>query len=138
MMIYRRSALATLAAILNAATLATASAQDPQAVLNGLIQQQTQEYQASHDNRMMQMQLDRQELAEKLRFRRATNLQIMQELDLYCPSGNPPCPSPPPQSLLQEAARRGLITMASRPSQEEARDCLIFGDGEGGGIADCQ
>jgi hypothetical protein len=103
--------------ILSAVALNTARAQDPQALLNGLIQQQMQEYQASQDNRMMQLELERQELAKQLRYRQSTNLQIMQELDLYCPSGNPPCPTAPPQSLLQEA-RRGLITYTSPPAQE--------------------
>src|SRR5580698_8098854 len=84
-----------------------ARAQDPQDIMNGLIQHQLQQYQASHDNRMMQSEIERKELAEKMRYRRETNLELMQEIQLYCPSGNPPCPIPPPSSLLQEAAQRG-------------------------------
>jgi hypothetical protein len=135
MVAYKRIT-AILTTILSAVALNTARAQDPQALLNGLIQQQMQEYQASHDNRMMQLELERQELAKQLRYRQSTNLQIMQELDLYCPSGNPPCPTVPPQSLLQEAARRGLITYTSPPPQDHG--CVMLGDGMGGGIADCQ
>ena len=84
---------------------------------------------------MMQLELERQELAEQQRYRRATDLQIIQEMELYCPSGSPPCPTAPPQSLLQEAARRRLITLALPPPD---RGCVMLGDGMGGGIADCQ
>ena len=138
-MILHRPAIAILAAILGAATSTIANAQaDPQAILNSLMQQQMQSYQASQENERMRLELERQELTDQLRYRRATNSQIMQELQLYCPSDNPPCPTVPPQSLLQEAARRGLITFAGQPAQQGNHDCLIFGDDEGGGVADCQ
>jgi hypothetical protein len=138
-MILRGPAIAILAAIQGAPTLTRANAQeDPQAILNGLIQQQMQTYQASQENENMRLELERQELTDQLRYRRATDGQVMQELQLYCPSGNPPCPTVPPQSLLREAVRRGLITFANQPAQKGSHNGLIFGDGEGGGVADCQ
>ena len=118
----------------------SARAQDPQALMNALIQRQMQQDEVRQKNNMMRLEIERLDLEQQLRFRRATDFQIEEELSHYCPNGKPPCWQTPPSALLQEAARRGLIEYkgSARSPQLPALDCVTMGDGLGGGITDCQ
>jgi hypothetical protein len=125
----------SIAIVIGIAT--AAQAQDPQAILNGLIQQHVQQNMQQRDlrqqNEMMRLELDRLDLEEQLRYRRASDAAIQQTMSRYCPpAGEPPCRAQPPQALLNEAMRRGLIEMEA-PSVQ----CQTFGDGMGGGITNC-
>jgi hypothetical protein len=114
-------------------------AQDPQGLLNTLIQRQMQQNELQRQNEMMRLQLEQLDLKQQLRFRYATDMQIEQELSRYCPNGEPPCTQTPPNALIQEASRRGLIqyNAGNRSPQQPALGCLTMGDGEGGGVTDC-
>jgi hypothetical protein len=117
----------------------SAFAQSPQSVLNALIQRQMQQDQLRQQNEMMRLEIERLNLEQELRFRRETDYELSQELSRYCPGGQPPCLQNPPDALLQEAGRRGLIQFTARAPSTGQRglDCVTFGDGEGGGITDC-
>jgi hypothetical protein len=67
---------------------------------------------ASRRNEAMRLELERFDLEQKLRYRRASKWEIAEELLRYCPNGEPPCRQQPPDSLLQEASRRGLIILS--------------------------
>jgi hypothetical protein len=82
---------------------------DPTAILEQMIRQQDELEAQRHRNEAMRLELERRDLEDQLRYRRATNEQIAGEMARYCPNGEPPCSMQPPQSLLQEAARRGRI-----------------------------
>src|SRR5262245_22684043 len=112
-----------------------ASGQDPQAVMNELLRQQMQQRAARQQNEMMRLELERRDLERKLQLSRASDRQVWDALTRYCPAGNPPCPYQPPDSLLDEAERRGLITLA--PRRQPRLRCETLGDGMGGGITDC-
>jgi len=104
-----------------------------------LIQRQTHQDEARQQNEMMRLEIERLDLEQQLRFRRATDSQVEQELARYCPNGEPPCWQTPPSALLQEATRRGLIEYksAAPPPRQPGLECLTMGDGEGGGLTDC-
>jgi hypothetical protein len=106
--------------------------------VQGLIRQQ-QELDVQRDrNEAMRLELERRDLEDQLRYQRASDQQIMGEMARYCPpNGEPPCAAQPPQPLLQEAARRGLIAFAPQPPSGPSADCVTLGDGLGGGITDC-
>lgn len=116
----------------------SAQSQDPQAVLDHLLQQQIQQDTQRRQNEAMRLELERLDLQRQLYYRRLTDSQIMEDLTRYCPNGAHSCIQPPPNSLLQEAANRGLIEL--RPSQpsQSGRDCMIIGLGDGDAILDCQ
>jgi hypothetical protein len=116
-----------------------ARAQDPQAQMNALIQRQMQQDEVRQQNSMMRLELERLDLEQQLRLRRANDSQVEEELSRYCPNGAPPCLRTPPDVLLQEAARRGLIEYraGAEPQRQPGLECLTMGDGEGGGITDC-
>jgi hypothetical protein len=116
-----------------------ARTQDPQGLLNTLIQRQMQQNELQRQNEMMRLQLEQFDLEQQLRFRGASDMQLEQELSRYCPNGEPPCTQTPPNALIQEAARRGLIqyNAGNRSPQQPALGCLTMGDGEGGGVTDC-
>jgi hypothetical protein len=58
---------------------------------------------------------------------------IVAEMQRYCPSGPPDCRSEPPQALLLELARRGLIE--PRP-QQRGIECATV-DLEGLAMTEC-
>lgn len=60
-------------------------------------------------NEQMRLEPERLGVERQPRYRRLTDSQVMGELTLYCPSGDPPCSVEPPTELLLEAAHRGLI-----------------------------
>ena len=65
-------------------TYAPVAAQSPQEMLNGLIQQQMQEQDQSHRNEMMRLELERQELQQRLqereRYKQLSDQKVMAEL----------------------------------------------------------
>ena len=117
----------------------SAQAQDPQALMNALIQRQMQRDQLRQQNEIMRLQNERLELEEQQRLRRASDSQIGEDLSRYCPTLEPPCWQAPPNALLEEAARRGIIQYraSAQSPQQPGLDCLTIGDGEGGGFTDC-
>jgi hypothetical protein len=118
---------------------APARAQDPQSVLNSLIQREMQQADVRQQNQMMRLEIERRNLEQELRLGRATDSQIVQELSRYCPVAGQQCLQAPPDALLQEAARRGLVQYmppAAAP-QQRAFDCVTIGDDFGGGFTDC-
>ena len=129
--------LTALAAML---AVSSASAQDPQAVMNMLLQRQMQQYELSHQNQMMRLELERRELEERLRLSRASDRQIAEELTRYCQNGEPPCRRTPPVTLLEEAARRGLVQYSSPQPTSRApeQDCMVIGLGQGDATIDCR
>jgi hypothetical protein len=128
---------AALAAMLTATSV---SAQDPQAVMNMLLQRGMQQYELSHQNQMMRLEFERRELEEKLRLSRASDRQIAEELARYCQNGEPPCWRRPPVILLDEAARRGLVQYSSPQPTTKApvQDCMVIGLGQGDATIDCR
>jgi hypothetical protein len=128
-------------AIMLPQSLALAQSQqpvDPTAELQQMIRQQDQLDAQRHQNEAMRLELERRDLEDQLRYRNATDPQIMGELARYCPpNGEPPCSSEPPQSLLQEATKRGLIQFSSQRPSAPSADCVTLGDGMGGGVTDC-
>lgn len=118
-------------------SFAFGQSQDPQSVLTDLIRQQQQQNAIRQQNERDRLEIEHLDLQERLRYRRMTDLEIGGELARYCPGTQPQCASKPPQPLLQEAVRRGLLTMRHRGTSP-GTDCLVFGDGAGGGIVDCQ
>jgi hypothetical protein len=133
----KKTIFATLTATFSATS---ASAQDPQAVMDMLLRQGTQQYELSHQNQIMRLELERRELEEKLRFSRASDQQIAEELTRYCRNGEPPCWRTPPDILLEEAARRGLVRYSSPQPTPRApgQDCMVIGLGQGDGTIDCR
>jgi hypothetical protein len=109
-------------------------AQDPQAVLDGLIRQQRENDGPRRHNERLRLELERRDLEDQLRYRRASTDAIMTEIRRYCPSGQPPCAQTPPAPLLQEAVRRGLIeyVQSARPGVE----CTTVSSG-GLAVTDC-
>jgi hypothetical protein len=106
----------SIAIVIGIAT--AAQAQDSQAILNGLIQQHMQQHMQQRDlrqqNEMMRLELDRLDLEEHLRYRRASDATIQQTMSRYCPpAGEPPCREQPPQALLNEAMRRALLYLGT-------------------------
>jgi hypothetical protein len=115
-----------------------ALAQDPQGVVNSLIKRQIETNQLQHRNEMLRLELQNDELKEQLKYHHATDSEIEGELALYCRAAEPPCWRSPPPALVDEAARRGLIKLeASKPRRPNFK-CITMGDGEGGGITECQ
>ena len=110
--------------------------QNPQGVLNELIERQRQQDVLRKRNEDMRLELERLDLERQLQYRRLSNEALMAELLRYCPTGEPPCSQPPPDLLLQEAAHRRLITLPP-PAKRPGIDCVILGDDLGGGIAAC-
>jgi hypothetical protein len=95
-----------------------------------MLRQRIEQDAIRHQNEMMRLEIQRQELAAQLRYRQASDGEISNEMMRYCPpAGEPPCRQQPPQALIQEAVRRGLLelTPASRPRV----DCLGVADPEG-------
>jgi hypothetical protein len=118
---------------------ASARAQDPQSVLNALIQREMQQADVRQQNEMMRLEIERRNLEQELRLGRATDSQIAQELSRYCPIAGQQCLQAPPDALLQEAAQRGLVQYMppAAPPQQRAFDCVTIGDDFGGGFTDC-
>jgi hypothetical protein len=87
-------------------------------LLNYFLQQHREEAEQRSRNEATRLELERLDLEQKLRYRRASDPEISQELMRYCPNGEPPCRQQPPDLLLQEASRRGLIILSppGRPS----------------------
>lgn len=120
-----------IAAVVLALIASAAHAQqpiDPQAALDALIRQQLEKNARAEAER-------RQEEALRQRYASLSIYELQAELDRYCPNG-PPCLYSPPDALLHEAAKRGLIRFRSAPGS--GNDCVFLGDGLGGGIGDCQ
>jgi hypothetical protein len=90
--------------------------QNPTAMMEGMIRQHLQERAQCQQNESMRLELERrrlqQQLEEEGRYRGLSDLQVLDEIRRYCQNGEPPCPMQPPQSLIQEALRRGLIEPA--------------------------
>jgi hypothetical protein len=118
----------------------SASAQDPQAVMNMLLQRQMQQYELNRQNQTMRLELERRELEEKLRLSRASDRQIAEELVRYCQNGEPPCWRTPPVALLDEAVRRGLVQYSSPQPTPRApgQDCMVIALGQGDATIDCR
>jgi hypothetical protein len=117
-----------------------AAAQDPQAAMNMLLHTQIQRFQLNHQNQMRRLELEHRELKEKLRLSGYSDYQIADELARYCQNGEPPCRRAPPEVLLDEAARRGLIRYSSTPTEQTpaGQDCMVIGLGGGDATIDCQ
>jgi hypothetical protein len=131
----------TIFGTLTATFMATSAfAQDPQAVMDMLLRREMQRYELSHQNQMMRLELERRDPEEKLRFSCASDRQIAEELARYCQNGEPPCWRTPPDILLEEAARRGLVRYSSPQPTPRARgqDCMVIGLGQGDGTIDCR
>ena len=81
-----------------------------------------------------------QEKAQEQRYAAMPPSDLMAELKRYCPRLNPPCDYAPPETLLNEAMRRGLIQSAGvpLPRPRAGTDCVALGDELGGGIINCQ
>lgn len=77
------------------------------------------------------------DLEDRPRYQQMSNNAVADELDRYCPYLAPPCHPAPPDSLVREAARRGLIKFKSPPTQPTT-ECIVVSDGSGGGAADCR
>jgi hypothetical protein len=58
---------AVFATLIATFTATSASAQDPQWVMDMLLQREMQQYELSHQNQMMRLEFERRELEEKLR-----------------------------------------------------------------------
>lgn len=118
---------------------AAAHAQDPQSVLNALIQREMQQADVRQQNEMMRLEIERRNLEQQLQLGRATDSQIAQELSRYCPLAGQQCLQAPPSALLQEASRRGLVQYmpSAATPQERGFDCVTIGDDLGGGFTDC-
>jgi hypothetical protein len=130
--------LLLILSILLVAPFAKAQDVDPLALMQGLLRQHLQEDAQYRQNERMLLELQRLDLEEQLRYRRLTDGQVMGELARYCLSGEPPCSPPPPARLLQEAARRGLITYPPSALRAPGQDCMIVGLGDGDAAVDCQ
>lgn len=117
----------------------SAGAQDPQSILNALIQRQVQHDELRRQNDDMRLEIERRDLEQELRFRQETDSQIANELARYCPAAGAPCLQRPPDALLREGARRGLVEYGTDPQSRARRgfDCVSIGDDEGGGFTDC-
>jgi hypothetical protein len=109
---------------------------NPQNVLDYLLRQQMEQDAQRRQNEAMRLELERRDLESQLRYQRMSDRDLMNSLTRYCPHVDAPCDRAPPV-LVQEAARRGLIRYLPQPRQP-GTDCVILGDGLGGGIADCQ
>jgi hypothetical protein len=96
---------------------------DPLAVANSLLRRHVDDL-AREDTERQQQQ------AQRLSYRRMSSPQLMGELSQYCPGGPPNCPQEPPEDLIQEAARRGLITPipVQRRPLPPGMDCVSVGD----------
>lgn len=109
---------------------------DPVAAVSGLLQKQiNDDARQEHDRQ--------QNDAMRLRYQRASNAALVAEFDSYCPGGKPPCVRSPPDLLVEEAAKRGLIEhvpTSQQPQQprQPGTTCVAMGDEMGGGIIDCQ
>ena len=133
----RRIVLAALVAL----TASAANSQqylDPQAIIDSLLRQQIEQNAQRQQNERMRLELERLDLERQLRYRRLTDSQLMGELTRYCQNGASSCIQPPPNSLLREAASRGLIELRPSQSAPSGQDCMIIGLGDGDGILDCQ
>jgi hypothetical protein len=104
---------------------------DPTVLMDQMIRQRMELDAQRRNNEATRLELERR---DEEHYQRATNQQVMGELMRYCPSGEPPCPRKPPQALLQEASRRGLVEF--KP-QQPSTECVTMGDGFGGGVTDC-
>jgi len=103
---------------------------DPQLLMDYMLRQRIEESAVRHQNEMMRLEIERQERAAQLRYRQASDREISAEMVRYCPpAGEPPCRQQPPQVLIQEAARRGLIKLA--PTSRPRVDCLGVADPDG-------
>jgi hypothetical protein len=111
---------------------------DPQAVVSDLLRRHLESDAQRRQNEAMHLELERLDLERQLRYRRLSDTQIMGELARYCPKGEPPCNPSPPDSLLQEAANRGLIQFNRSPASPPGQDCMILGLGGGDALLDCQ
>jgi hypothetical protein len=109
------------------AGLASAQTYDPQTVLDSLIQRQLQD-QARRDWEAQQAQ------QRAAFYASLSDQQLMQQTDQFCPIGGPVCSQQLPTELAQEGIRRRLIPTAPLPP---GMDCVTMGDGEGGGITEC-
>jgi hypothetical protein len=109
------------------AGLASAQTYDPHSVLGSLIQRQLEE-QTRRDWDAQQAQ-DRAIL-----YARLSDQQLQHEIDQFCPIGAPVCSQQLPTELAQEGIRRGLLKPSPLP---RGMDCVTMGDGEGGGITQC-
>jgi hypothetical protein len=96
---------------------------DPQATASALLRRSMDDL-ARRDAEKQQQQ------AQRLSYQRMSDTQVFGELSRYCPSGPPNCPQEPPEDLIQEAARRGLITPApvQRRPLPPGMDCVSVGD----------
>jgi hypothetical protein len=104
---------------------------DPQAVMNLLIRRELEKDIQRDEQR-------RQEETIRLRYQRASNDDLIAEFTRYCPTGKPPCVQSPPDLLIQEASRRGLLTSTSQHPGRPGIESVTMGDDFGGGITECQ
>ena len=96
---------------------------DPLAAANSMLRRHMDDL-ARQDAEKQQQQ------AQRLAYQRMSDTQVMGELSRYCPTGPPNCPQEPPDDLIQEAARRGLIVHAPVPDRPRPPgvDCVSVGD----------
>src|SRR3979411_2194876 len=87
-----------MAAVIMLSNPAWAQVVDPQLLMDELVRQQKQLEAQRHRNEMMRLELERTDLEARLRYRRASDRGLMEELMRYCPSGEPPCRPLPPEA----------------------------------------
>jgi hypothetical protein len=106
---------------------------DPQAVMSSLLARQVDQLAREDAER-------RQQEAMRLQYQRASNAELMTEFARYCPNGTPPCVQSPPELLIHEASRRGLIEPAPNQRQQPVSagiNCITMPLGMGASVTDC-
>lgn len=107
---------------------------NPQAAVSGMLQRHLEEGARMEEQR-------RQEAAMRQHYQRLSRDQIGAELTRYCPGSNASsCIQRPPDALVEEARRRGLIepvAMSPQP-RRPGMDCVVVQVAEDISSVDCQ
>jgi len=128
-----------VAVFVAAAFIAGARAQDvdPLALMQGLLRQRVEQDSIRHQIEMMKLRRELQAQQDRERYRSMTDDQMILFWRHYCPPSEKYCRPDIPEPLAEELERRGFIQRADTNAPQPKQECLMYGDGEGGGLIRC-